>query len=92
MFQDLNKTNSLQLLYPDNQSIIPKSSKFEWSFNEIIYFIKKNYIQIGMILLVFIILIVVEQITFLNAAFAISPVIIPGSSQNSAPTKKKKKN
>jgi hypothetical protein len=65
-----------------------------YSFTNIIKYIKENYGKILLLILVFVVILVVEYITILNASLYPMPSIIPGvtSSSNNINLKKSKKN
>ncbi len=81
---NIDYTNSVKINYDllsEN-----KRNKIEnattWNFSEIPNFILNNQKQICLILLVFIIIFVIEKITFYNSLLFASPSVIPGITNN----------
>ena len=77
---NIDYTNSIKLnynLFSKNKTI--KADEFTfWNFSEFSNFILNNQNQIYLILLVFIIIFVIEKITFYNSLLFASPSVIPG--------------
>lgn len=64
---------------------------FQWDIYTILNYIKVNYIQFSLLVLVFIIIYVVDCITNFNASIFTFPSAIPGIASNSIKNKKVKK-
>jgi hypothetical protein len=64
-----------------------ENEHFSWDINTIIDFIKNNYIQLLMILSVFVIIYVVDYISNINAVFFGIPSAVPGQNANNQPKK-----
>jgi hypothetical protein len=81
---NIDYTNSIKL----NYNLFSKNKKNQadefsyWNFSEFSNFILNNQKQICLILLVFIIIFVIEKITFYNSLLFASPSVIPGITNN----------
>jgi hypothetical protein len=74
---DNNITKNIET--DNNNNIDFKNTEFStWNYESVIYFLKNNYIQIGMFFLVFIIIYVVDYVSNINAAIYGLPSAIPG--------------
>ena len=81
---NIDYTNSIKLnynLFSKNKTIQADEFSY-WNFSELSNFILNNQKQICLILLVFIIIFVIEKITFYNSLLFASPSVIPGISNN----------
>ena len=83
---NIDYTNSVKLNYDlltENKKSKNKVDKgTSWNFSEISNFVLNNKKQICLILLVFIIIFVIEKITFYNSLLFASPSVIPGITNN----------
>jgi hypothetical protein len=81
---NIDYTNSVKLNYDLlSKNKTNKVDKFtSWNFSEISNFFLNNKKQICLILLVFIIIFVIEKITFYNSLLFASPSVIPGITNN----------
>ncbi len=81
---NIDYTNSFKLNYGlFSKNNANKVDKFiTWNFSEISIFILNNQKQICLMLLVFIIIFVIEKITFYNSLLFASPSVIPGITNN----------
>ena len=83
---NIDYTNSLKLNYGLLSKNKPSKNKVEkatsWNFSEVSNFVLNNKKQICLILLVFIIIFVIEKITFYNSLLFASPSVIPGITNN----------
>ena len=61
-----------------------------WNFSELSNFILHNYKQLLLIAFIFIIIIVIEKITFFNSLMFMSPSAIPGFTNTNINTNSKK--
>ena len=81
---NINYTNSVKLNYDllaENKTNNVENAT-SWNFSEIPNFVLNNKKQICLILLVFIIIFVIEKITFYNSLLFASPSVIPGITNN----------
>jgi hypothetical protein len=81
---NINYTNSVKLNYDllSENKTNKVVNATTWNFSEISNFVLNNKKQICLILLVFIIIFVIEKITFYNSLLFASPSVIPGITNN----------
>jgi hypothetical protein len=96
---NIDYTNSLKYNYNIGPFDIKKYKELAkninqytfWNFTELTNFILHNYKQLLLFAFIFIIIIVIEKITFFNSLMFTSPSAIPGLSNTNVTAKKDKK-
>ena len=96
---NIDYTNSLKYIYNIGPFDIKKYKELAkninqytfWNFSELSNFILHNYKQLLLIAFIFIIIIVIEKITFFNSLMFTSPSAIPGFTNTNSKKDKRKK-
>ena len=95
----IDYTNSLKYNYNTRPLVIKKYKEIAeninqytfWDFSELSNFILNNYKQLLLFVFIFLIIIVIEKITYFNSFMFTSPSAIPGLTNTNTNIKKDKK-